>query len=149
MLNFDPIGRRSLAQQYAYNDLEIRSTERQTEGDQVISHTHTVIFSRPLTAQEQQRFARLMLSFYDVVHFSRYFGDNLLAEPEVTFTAPDQARYTLHQRGVSGPWKDLLFALLATFSHEVVGIAQHDGSRAFDPAREQATTSQAGPEGSR
>ena len=128
-------------QQYTLDDLEIRSTERQTEDNQVISHTHTVIFSRSLIVPEQQRFARLMLSFYDVVHFSRYFGNNLLAEPEVTFTAPNQAHYTLHQRGVSGPWKDLLFAMLATFSHEVVGIAQHDGSRAFDPEREPVATS--------
>jgi len=129
----------TMAQPYTLADLEIRATERQIEGEQVIAHTHTVIFSRPLTVPEQQRFARLMLSFYDAVHFSSYFGDNLLAEPEVVFTAPDQARYTLHQRGVSGPWKDLLFAMLAAFSHEVVAIAQHDGSRAFDPAREPAT----------
>ena len=120
---------------YSLDDLTVRAADRQTQEDQVIAHTHTVIFSRPLTAQEQQRFARLILSFYDVVYFSGRFGNNLLAEPEVDFVAPDQARYTLHQRGVSGPWKDLLFAMLATFSHEVVAITWHDDSRAFDPER--------------
>ncbi len=124
-----------MTQQYTLGDLKLRATDRQKKQGQVISHTHTVIFSRPLIAQEQQRFSRLILSFYDVVYFSGRFGDNLLAEPEVIFTASDQARYTLYQRGVSGPWKDLLFAMLATFSHEIVGIAQHDGSRAFDPER--------------
>ncbi len=128
-----------MTQQYTLDDLKVRATDRQTKEGQVISHTHTVIFSRPLTAQEQQRFSRLILSFYDVVYFSGRFGNNLLAqpeaEPEVIFTASDQAHYTLYQRGVSGPWKDLLFAMLATFSHEVVGIAQHDDSRAFDPER--------------
>jgi hypothetical protein len=125
-----------MARHYTLDDLDIRTTERQTQDGQILAHTHTVIFSRALTAQEQQRFSRLLCSLYDVVYFSGRFGDSLLAEPRVTFLLPNQARYTLYQKEISGPWKDLLFAMLATFSQKVVGIKLHDHSRAFDPERQ-------------
>jgi hypothetical protein len=54
----------------------------------------------------------------------------------------DQAIYTLYQRGLPGPWKDLLFAMLATFSAEVVGIARHDHSQALDPIRLPSLTTE-------
>jgi hypothetical protein len=73
---------------------------------------------------------------YDVVYFSGRFGESWLAEPLVTFPLPNQARYTLYQKEMSGPWKDVLFAMLATFSQKVVGITLHDHSRAFDPERQ-------------
>lgn len=134
-----------MTRQYTVDDLDIRTTERQTQDGQILAHTHTVIFSRALTAQEQQRFARLLCSLYDVVYFSGRFGDSFLAEPQVTFLLPHQARYTLYQQGISGPWKDLLFAMLATFSQKVVGIKLHDHSRAFDPERQGETQAEGEP----
>ena len=77
----------------------------------------------------------MIQGFYYTARFSRQFGDDLVAEPVIEFTRPSEARYTLRQRGMSGPWKDLLFAMLANFSHEIVGIREHDGSRVFDQAR--------------
>ena len=124
-----------MTRHYTLDDLDSRATERQTQDGQIPAHTHTVIFSRALTAPEQQRFARLLCSLYDVVYFSGRFGERWLAEPRVTFLLPNQARYTLYQKEISGPWKDLLFAMLATFSQKVVGIKLHDHSRAFDPER--------------
>jgi hypothetical protein len=64
-----------------------------------------------------------------------------VAEPIVEFLSEHEARYTLKQHTLSGPWKDLLFAVLANFSHEVAPIQWHDESRAFDPevGREQTT----------
>jgi len=135
-----------MARHYTLDDLDIRPTERQTQDGQILAHTHTVIFSRALTAPEQLRFARLLCSLYDVVYFSGRFGDSLLAEPRVTFLLPNQARYTLYQKEISGPWKDLLFAMLATFSQKVVGIKLHDHSRAFDPERQGETQAQGEPE---
>ena len=134
-----------MTRHYTFDDLDIRMTERQPQDGQILAHTHTVIFSRALTAPEQQRFARLLCSLYDVVHFSGRFGDSLLAEPLVTFLLPHQARYTLYQQGLSGPWKDLLFAMLATFSQKVVGIKLHDHSRAFDPERQGETPAEGAP----
>jgi hypothetical protein len=125
-----------MTRHYTLDDLDIHTTERQTQDSQILAHTHTVIFSRALTAPEQQRFARLLCSLYDVVYFSGRFGESWLAEPLVTFPLPNQARYTLYQKEISGPWKDVLFAMLATFSQKVVGITLHDHSRAFDPERQ-------------
>lgn len=133
-----------MTRQYTADDLESRTTERQTQDGHILAHTHTVIFSRALTAQEQQQFARLLCSLYDVVDFSGRFGDSMLAEPRVTFPLPNQARYTLYQKDISGPWKDLLFAMLATFSQKVAGITLHDHSRAFDPERQGETQAEEG-----
>ena len=135
-----------MTRHYTLDDLDIRTTERQTQDGQIPAHTHTVIFSRALTAQEQQRFARLLCSLYDVVCFSGCFGNSLLAEPLVTFPLPYQAHYTLYQKEISGPWKELLFAMLATFSQKVVGITLHDHSRAFDPERQGETQAEGAPE---
>ena len=119
---------------YTTDDLTIRRGERSTNGD-ITVHTHTVVFVRPLTKRERHLFTQMIQGFYYTVHFSQQFGDDLVAEPVVKFTRPDEARYTLRQRGMSGPWKDLLLAMLANFSYEIMGIREHDGNRLFDPAR--------------
>ncbi len=118
---------------YTINDLTVRPTNRQIQDDKSIAHTHAVEFVRPLTQDEQQKFKRLLVSFYDVVYFSRQYGNGLRAEPDVRFSSPVTATYTLYQHGSSGSWKDLLFAILATFSLEVVGIASHDNNPVFAP----------------
>lgn len=122
---------------YTVDDLTIRREERSINGE-ITTHTHTVVFARPLSEREKLLFAHMIQGFYYTVHFSRQFGDGLVAEPVIEFTRPDEARYTLRQRRMSGPWKDLLFAMLANFGHEIVGIRQHDGSRVFAPAHRQA-----------
>jgi len=119
---------------YTTDDLTIRSGKRHINGD-ITVHTHTVVFARPLTERERHLFTQMIQGFCHTVHFSRQLGDDLVAEPVIEFTRPDEARYTLRQRGTSGPWKDLLLAMLANFSHEIVGSREHDGSRVFDPAR--------------
>ena len=103
------------------------------EGETII-HTHRVLFTRPLTRAEQHLFADVLIGFYYTMHFSRQFGDGLVAEPVVEFLSTQEARYTLRQRTLSGPWKDVLFAILANFSQEVAPIRCHDESRVFDPA---------------
>lgn len=118
---------------YTLADLTVRPTNRQVRNGESVAHTHLVEFVRALTPQEQQQFSRLLVSFYDVVHFSRRYGNGLYAEPQITFTMPASASYTLYQQGASGAWKDLLFAMLATFSYEVVGIATHDNNPLFAP----------------
>jgi len=116
---------------YTRNDLTIR--HHQTDDN--MTNTHKVVFNRPLSFREQQQFTRLLISFYDVVHFSRRFGNGFFAEPSITFMTPEQASYTFYRQNMGGDWKELLFAMLATFSSEVVGIAQHDGNPVFDPTR--------------
>jgi len=115
------------------DDLTIRSGERYINGE-ITVHTHTVVFVCPLTGREKHLFTQMIQGFCYTVHFSRQFGSDLVAEPVIEFTRPDEARYTLRQRGMSGSWKDLLLAMLANFSHEIVGIREHNGSRVFDPA---------------
>jgi hypothetical protein len=56
----------------------------------------------------------------------------------VEFDAPDRARYTLKQTMMHGAWKDLLFAILANFSHEVAPIVRHDDSQVFAPVAQPA-----------
>ena len=119
---------------YTPADLDVRPANRQVDEEGVMTHTHTVIFGRALTPAERDLFARLLAGFYYAVHFSGLFGDGLMAEPVVEFPELVRARYTLRQRGMSGAWKDLLFAMLANFSRDVVAISKHDDSRAFDPA---------------
>ncbi len=118
-----------------YTDADVRigaTTDVKREGQTVV-HTHRVIFVRPLTRAEQHLFADVLVGFYYTVHFSQQFGNGLVAEPVVEFRSDHEARYTLKQRTLGGPWKDLLFAVLANFSHEVAPIQWHDDSRAFDP----------------
>jgi hypothetical protein len=122
-----------MKQTYTLADLTVWPLNNQIKEDKVVAHLHTVHFSRALNPTEQQKFSRLLISFYDVVHYSHQFGDGFLAEPTIIFDAPDQATYTLHQGGTAGPWKDLLFAMLMTFSYEVVAIVSHDNSHAFAP----------------
>jgi len=118
-------------QTFTEADLEVGVTSHVTKDSGVFTHTHTVIFDRPLTQAERHLFVTVLTSFYYTVRFSRQFGDGLVAEPEVKFDAPDRARYTFKQTTLNGPWKDLLFAILANFSHEVVSIRLHDDSRIF------------------
>lgn len=125
-----------MKQQYTMNDLTIRKTSRLVKDGQSVAHTHVVEFVRAPDPQEQERFRRLLISFYDVVHFSRQYGNGLYAEPKIIFETPTTVQYTLYQQGSSGPWKDLLFAMLGAFSHEVVGIALHDGNPVFAPLAE-------------
>lgn len=73
-------------------------------------------------------------------NFSQQLGNGLVTEPVVEFISDHEARYTLRQRTLSGPWKDLLFAVLANFSYEVAPIQWHDDSRAFDPEADPRRT---------
>ncbi|MEA3340266.1 MAG: hypothetical protein U9R15_09895 [Chloroflexota bacterium] len=125
---------------YEIDDLAVRHGERNINGE-ITTHSHVVVFARSLTEGEKLLFTRMIQGFYYAVRFSRQFGDNLIAEPVVEFIQPDQVRYTLRQHGMSGPWKDLLFAMLANFSREIVGIQQHDGGRVFGPAHWPAAVS--------
>ena len=95
-------------------DLTVRRGERNINGE-ITTHTHTIVFAHPLSEREEFLFTRMIQGFYYTVHFSRQFGDGLVAEPVIEFTRPDEARYTLRQRRMSGAWKDLLLAMLANF----------------------------------
>jgi len=129
-----------MTKKYSIDDLKLRTVQRTITAEQVVAHTHQVQFSRPLTHSEQQLFSRMLLSFYDVVHFSRQFGSDLVREPTVSFPSSDQANYTFYQLSMAGNWKELLFAMLANFSYEVVGITWHDQSRIFDPQKMTETS---------
>lgn len=122
---------------FTVSDLQIgrASTLRKEQG--ILIHTHSVIFARPLTQAERHLFRTLLNSFYVTVNFSRQFGNSLVGEPLVEFKSPSLAHYTLKHTTLSGEWKELLFAMLATFSAEVAPIQRHDDSRAFDPTRLQ------------
>ena len=78
-----------MTRHYTLDDLDSRTTERQTQDGHIPAHTHTVIFSRALTAPEQQLFARLLCSLYDVVYFSGRFGERMLAEPRRHFSSAE------------------------------------------------------------
>jgi hypothetical protein len=104
------------------------------EGD-VIHHTHSVVFGRPLNTAERRLFIEVITGFYYTVHFSRQFDADFVAEPHIEFASPTLARYTFHQKTLSGSWKDLLFAVLMSFSREVAPIELHDESRAFAPEK--------------
>lgn len=117
---------------YTAADLQIGTTATFQTNNGVTTHSHRVRFGRPLTRAEQHLFVDVMIGFYHTVYFSRQFGDSL-----VEFVNEAEARYTLRQRSLSGNWKDLLFAILANFSHEVAPIQLHDDSRVFDPVYAQ------------
>lgn len=120
-------------QLYTAADLRIGTVADIAREGETIVHTHRVLFARPLTRAEQHLFADVLIGFYYTVHFSQQFGDGLVAEPVVEFLSAQEARYTLRQRTLSGPWKDLLLAIFANFSQEVAPIRCHDESQVFDP----------------
>ena len=121
-------------QSYTAADVRIGTVADITREGETIIHTHRVLFTRPLTRAEQHLFVDVLIGFYYTMHFSQQFGDGLVAEPVVEFLSAQEARYTLRQRTLSGPWKDVLLAILANFSQEVAPIRCHDESRVFDPA---------------
>ncbi len=116
---------------YTLNDLIIRSTNRKTTDNDITAHTHTVLFDRPLTLEEQQQFTQILKIVGATVDSSQNLDNNFLAKPNVTFIAPNLAHYTVNQGILAGSRKDELFARLAVFSQEVVGIAEHDGNPVF------------------
>jgi len=126
-------------QKYTEADIKVSKIAKFVRDGDVISHTHTVIFGRPLTTAERRLFAEVLNGFYYTVYFSQQFEAEFVSEPVIEFDSPSQARYTFHQRALYGSWKDLLFAVLFNFSHEVVPILRHDESAAFDPARMKIT----------
>lgn len=121
-------------QSYTAADVRLGTVADIAREGETIVHTHRVLFARPLTRAEQHLFTDVLIGFYYTVHFSQQFGDGLVAEPVVEFLNAQEARYTLRQRTLSGPWKEVLFAILANFSQEVAPIRCHDESRVFDPA---------------
>lgn len=120
---------------YTLNDLTISSTNRTTTDNGITAHTHTVLFERSLTVEEQQPFTQIFKIVSESFDSSQGLDNNLLAKPNVTFTAPNLAHYTVNQRVFSGSWKDELFARLAAFSQKVAIIAEHDGNPVFSKLR--------------
>lgn len=118
---------------YTKADLTLGRLATISRDDDITTHSHIVEFARPLTEAERHLFCDVLRGFYHTVRFSRQFGAGLVAEPLVEFTGLDRARYTLRQTSMQGAWKDLLFAILTNFSHDIAPIARHDESRAFAP----------------
>lgn len=121
--------------QYTKDDLQTFKLVRVSRENGVTSHTHVVEFARALTNAECDLFQSILIDFYYTVRFSHQFGGDFTAEPTIEFLSPQTAQYTLYQKSMSGPWKDLLFVILSNFSLEVVPIIKHDISLAFDPNR--------------
>lgn len=120
---------------YTMNDLIIRSTNHTTTDNGITAYTHTVLFERPLTLEEQEQFTQVLKSVWETVDSSQGLDNNFLPKLHVTFTAPNLAHYTVNQHILAGLWKDELFARLAAFSHEVASIAEHDGNPVFSKLR--------------
>ncbi|MEG4319046.1 MULTISPECIES: hypothetical protein [unclassified Microcoleus] len=120
-----------MKKQYNLNDLTIRSTNHPTTDKAIAAHTHTVLFERPLTVKEQEQFIQILKIVCETFDLSQTLDNNFLAMPNVTFTTPNRAHYTVNQRILVGSWKDELFARLAAFSQEVASIAEHDGNPVF------------------
>jgi hypothetical protein len=118
---------------YTLNDLDVADSAQFTREGDIVIHDHIVRFARPLSLAERRLFVDVLVGFYHTVHFSRQFGRGLVAEPVVQFTDDTSARYTLRQTSLDGPWKDLLFTILANFSREVVPILRHDDTLVFAP----------------
>lgn len=120
---------------YTEADLQINNTAKFIHTDDGVSHTHTVVFSRPLTTAERHLFIDVLMGFYYTAYFSKQFEVEFLSEPLVEFDSSQQARYTLHQKNLNGSaWKNLLLSIFSRFSEEVAPIAKLDGNRLFDPA---------------
>jgi len=124
-----------MKKKYNLNDLTIRSTNCQTTDNGMTAHTHTVLFDRPLTVEEQQEFTQIFKIVCENIEASQGLDNKLLTQLNVTFTAPNQAHYTVNQRILAGSWKDEFFARLAAFSQEVASIAEHDGNPVFSKLR--------------
>lgn len=124
---------------YTEADVKVSKIAKFVRDGDVISHTHTVIFGRPLTTAERRLFAEVLTGFYYTVYFSQQFEAEFVSEPVIEFDSPTQARYTFRQKALYGSWKDLLFAVLFNFSAEIVPILRHDESAAFDPAKVKTT----------
>jgi hypothetical protein len=120
---------------YTLNDLTIRSTNCTTTDNGIIAHTHTVLFERPLTVEEQEQFTQIFKIVCENLDSSQGLDNKFLANPKVTFTAPNLVHYTVNQRILAGSWKDELFARLVAFSQEVASIAEHDGNPVFSKLR--------------
>lgn len=112
---------------YTIDDLSIHVSSAQRLADGSTSHEHEVVFARPLTAVEQQKFRSMLLHLYETCE---HFGGTL--PPEISFTDSDRAAYTLHSMASNGIWSDLEFAGLAEFSAEVVEIKSYDGNGVFE-----------------
>ena len=125
--------------QYTEADFKVGKLAKITKENGIIAHTHTVKFGRPPTEAERYLFRAVLTSFCQTMRFSPQFGGEFVAEPSVEFVDTETALYTFRQRSLSGDWKELLFAILANFSHEIVPILRHDESAAFDPARVKIT----------
>lgn len=123
---------------YTKDDLTVGTSAVIRRENGIIIHSHLVEFGRPLTEAERHLFRSILSGFYHTVRFSQQFGGDMVAEPVVEFSDSQTARYTMQQRSLTGTWKELLFAILTTFSVEVAPIVRHDESRAFAPR--QVTT---------
>jgi len=120
--------------QYAEADFKVGKIAKfRREGD-VIAHTHTVKFGRPVTEAERHLFQSVLASFCLLTRFLPDWEGDFVAEPVVEFADEQTALYTFRQKSLSGEWKDVLFAVLANFSAEIVPILRHDESAVFDPA---------------
>ncbi|MCT7959087.1 hypothetical protein NG791_00060 [Laspinema sp. D1] len=120
---------------YTLTDLKRRPNKGSKDGS-VQTHTHTVEFSRSLTGAEQQKFITLLMDFPSRVKQELpELKTHCLDKSEVYFENSDCAKYTFHQIGRGGEWKNLLFGVLAKFSQEVAMISQHDGNPVFAKAQ--------------
>jgi len=122
-----------IKKQFTKEDLVLGTKAQSRVQDGIVTHSHIVVFGRPLTEAEQHLFADVLQGFYYTVRFSRQFGTDLVAAPLVEFLDRQTVRYTLHQTNMSGQWKELLLAILANFSLDIAPIHKHDESRAFAP----------------
>ena len=121
---------------YSEADLQVNRTAKYVRNDDSITHTHTVTFGRALTTAERHLFVDVLMGFYYTAYFSKQFEVEFLAEPLVEFDSADQAYYTFRQKSLGGSvWKNLLLAIFAKFSEEVVPIVRYDGHPLFDPSR--------------
>lgn len=125
--------------QYTEADFKVGKLAKFSRENGIIAHTHTVKFGRPPTEAERHLFRAVLTSFCQTMRFLPDLGGEFVAEPSVDFVDAETALYTFRQKSLSGDWKELLFAILANFSYEIVPILRHDESAAFDPARMKIT----------
>lgn len=116
---------------YPLKDLTIRTANCQTTDRGITAHTHTVLFDRALSVEEQQQFRKIFELVCETFDSSQILGSNFLDPPNVTFIAPNLAHYTVNQQNMAGIRKDELFARLAAFSQEVASISEYNGNPVF------------------
>lgn len=121
--------------QYTEADFKVGKIAKFTRANGIIAHTHTVKFGCPLTEAERHLFRSVLTSFCLIMRFLPDWGGGFSTEPSVEFVDEQTALYTFRQKSLSGEWKEMLFAILANFSVEIVPILYHDESAAFDPAQ--------------